>query len=51
MTQKAINPYTQKRFLYKKLVKIGKDLTVKLKIGKAKEAIRNLIVKFMAKNQ
>ena len=50
-TPLAINPCTQKRSLHKKSVKIGKDLTVKLKIGKVKEATKNLIAKCTAKDQ
>jgi len=47
---KAINPCTQRRFLLKKLVKIGKDLIIELKIGKTKEAIKSLTAKCIAKD-
>ena len=49
--KKAINPYTQKRSLQKKLVKIGKNSTVKSKIGKAKETTKSSIAKYIAKDQ
>ena len=49
--QKAINPCTPKKYLHEKLVKIGKDLTAKSEIGKAKEATRSLIAKCTAKDQ
>ena len=47
--QKAINPCTQKRFLYKKSVKIGKDSTAKSEISKAKKAIKKLNNKVYSK--
>ena len=50
MTQKAINLCTQKRSLHKKSMKIGKNSTIKLKIGRIKEAIKNSIIKFTAKD-
>ena len=51
MTQKAINLCTQKRFLHKKSVKIEKDLIIKSKHNKAKKVIKNLIIKFTARDQ
>jgi len=39
-----------KEILTQKLVKIGKDSTVKLEIGKAKEAIKSLIAKCTVKD-
>ena len=44
-------PLYLKKSLYKKLVKIKKDLTVKLRHSKAKKAIKNLIIRFTAKDQ
>ena len=50
ITPKAINLCTQKKSLHEKSVKIGKNLIVKLKIGRAKEAIKNLTIRFTAKD-
>jgi len=51
MTQKAISPCTQKKSSHKKLMKIGKNLIVESENGRAKEAIKNLTVKFTTKDQ
>ena len=51
ITQKATNPCTQKRSLHKKLIKIGKDSTIKSKHDRAKKAIKNLIIRFIVRDQ